>query len=101
MVGGDTCVVTPQLHSLREAGVASLRGWTVLHLTVLDIIPPANACGITDAVHTNMGKQACTKNREVDGGGDTGRRAKEKAQHKKKSCCCLCKLADAASSLPD
>lgn len=56
--------MAPQLHSLHQAGVASLGGWTVFHLTVPDIIPPPDAGGITPAIRANT-----QRTEEVDGGG--------------------------------
>lgn len=51
-IGDDTCAMTPHLFSLRETGVASLRGWTVFTFIVPDIIPPPNARRISQSLHT-------------------------------------------------
>lgn len=63
------------LHSLYETGVASLRGWTVFHFTLVDIIPPPSACRTTQTLCTHKHRQTSvhTKNTEVDGGGDTSK----------------------------
>ena len=53
------------------------------------------------STHKHRQTSIYTKNIEVHGGGYAGKSIERRHRHKKSCCCCLCKLADAASSLPD
>lgn len=86
--------MTPQLHSLRQAGVASLRGWTVFHLYCTGHYPAAQSLqNKTFVMHTNTSKTVKPQRTEgLMGGGDTGEACEVEgtAQKKKKSMHAAC-----------
>lgn len=89
-IGGDTCAMTPQLHSLYEAGVASLRGWTVFHLTVLGIIPPPKACRITQTLRTQTWANKRAHKEQRGGWGWRQRQGERRRRHSTKKAAAAC-----------